>query len=147
MPREETESRYELVLQREALEAAIQATPFAQLIGAKLDLYEAGLVELSVPFSTKITQHHGFAHGAVLGFLADSACAWASASIGGDVVTAEYKVNFVGPAKGEELVGRGKVIKLGGRQITAQAEVFAVADGERTLVAVALSTIARISRR
>ncbi|WP_375428939.1 PaaI family thioesterase [uncultured Sphingomonas sp.] len=132
------------VVPRETLEAAVANTPFAQLLGATLTHYAFGKVELSIPFTQAVTQHHGFAHGAVLGFLADSACAWAAASAAGDVVTAEYKINLLAPAKGPILVGRGEVIKVTGRQVTARAEVFSGVEGSFVLVAVALSTITRL---
>jgi uncharacterized protein (TIGR00369 family) len=131
-------------LPREALEAAIQKTPFALLMGAKVTKYQAGKVELMVPVSEKLLQHHGFVHGAVIGFLADSACAWAAASLAGDVVTSEYKINLIAPALGTSLLGRGEVIKASGRQVVCRADVYAVRDGSEKMVATALATIARL---
>ncbi len=129
---------------RERLEAAIAQTPFAVLLGARLLHYAVGKAELSIPFEVNITQHHGLAHGAVLGFLADSACSWAAASAAGDVVTSEYKINLIAPARGDLLVGRGEVIKVTGRQVITRADVFAVKEGSETLVATALATIAKL---
>ncbi|MDB5696804.1 MAG: hypothetical protein JWN21_2347 [Sphingomonas bacterium] len=51
----------------------------------------------------EVTQHHGFAHGAIVGLMADKACTWAAASVAGDVVTGSYTINFVAPAHGERL--------------------------------------------
>ena len=51
-------------------------------------------------------QHHGFVHGAVVGFMADSACLGGGLG-GGDVVTSEYTLNLLAPAVGERLVARG----------------------------------------
>ena len=62
----------------------------------------------------------------------------------GDVVTSEYKVNFVAPAVGEKLTAVGTVIKAGARQVVARADVFAVKDGVPKICATALSTIARV---
>jgi uncharacterized protein (TIGR00369 family) len=129
---------------RESLEAAIAKTPFALLLGAKLTKYDVGAVELSVPVAEKLLQHHGFVHGAVIGFLADSACAWAAASVARDVVTSEYKVNLLAPAVGESLFARGEVIKASSRQIVCRADVYAVKDGTERIVATALATIARL---
>ena len=129
-------------LPRDVLEAVIAKTPFAQLVGATLTRYGGGEVELAVPLSPQITQHHGFAHGAIVGFMADSACAWAAASVAGDVVTAEYKLNLIAPATGSGLVGRGYVIKASGRQVICRADVFSVgANGSERMVATALATI------
>jgi uncharacterized protein (TIGR00369 family) len=131
-------------LSRERLEAAIGKTPFAVLLGARLLNYSFGKAELSIPFQATITQHHGLAHGAILGFLADSACSWAAASVAGDVVTSEYKINLITPARGDMLIGRGEVIKVTGRQVITRADVFAVREGAETIVATALATIVKL---
>ncbi len=128
-------------LARDVLEAVIAKTPFAVLVGAELVSYGDGAVELRVPMSPKITQHHGFAHGAVIGFMADSACAWAAASVAGDVVTAEYKLNLIAPAVGSALVARGTVVKASGRQVVCRADVFSQSEGGERIVATALATV------
>jgi uncharacterized protein (TIGR00369 family) len=131
-------------ISREELERGIRNTPFAALLGAELLDYGDGRAALSVPIVQRVLQHHGFVHGAVIGFLADSACAWAAASIAGDVVTAEYKLNLIAPATGSRLVARGEVIKSTGRQVICRADVFAEKDGNMRMVATALATIARL---
>ena len=131
-------------LAREVLEAVIRKTPFAMLVGAKIAHYEPGRVELTVPISDSLKQHHGFAHGAVVGFVADSACAWAAASVAGDVVTSEYKLNLLAPAVGDAIIGRGQVIKDSARQVVCRADVFGVKEGAERLVATALATIAKV---
>nr|WKF59114.1 hypothetical protein HUO10_003623 [Paraburkholderia busanensis] len=128
---------------REQLEAVIARTPFASWLDAKLEAYGNGHVALSVPLRRELTMHHGFAHGAVIGFLADSACAWAATSLVGDVLTAEYKLNLMAPGAGDVLMSVGDVIDVSGRQVVCRADVFSVL-GERTrLVATALATLAR----
>jgi uncharacterized protein (TIGR00369 family) len=131
-------------ISRQALEHGIQSTPFAVLLGAELLEYGDGKVSLSVPIVQQLLQHHGFVHGAVIGFLADSACAWAAASIVGDVVTSEYKVNLIAPATGSRLVARGEVIKSTGRQVICRADVFSEKDDVMKMVATALATIAKL---
>src|SRR3546814_17520952 len=91
-----------------------------------------------------MTQHHGFAHGAIVGYMADTVCAWAAASMVGDVVTSEYKLNLLSPAVGERLTAVGSVVKAGSRQVVTRADVFAVKDGSEKIVATALATIARV---
>lgn len=97
-----------------------------------------------MPVVQRLLQHHGFVHGAVIGFLADSACAWAAASIAGDVVTSEYKLNMIAPATGSKLIAKGEVIKATGRQVVCRADVFAEKDGSAKIVATALATIAKL---
>lgn len=127
------------------LQSIIAKTPFASHLQAEVLSIEPGKVELSVPIvPERVNQHHGFVHGAVIGFVADSACAWASGSVAGDVVTSEYKLNFLAPAVGDHLIGVGSVIKASSRTVVAQAEVFAERAGERKLIAFALATIAKV---
>jgi acyl-coenzyme A thioesterase PaaI-like protein len=53
-----------------------------------------------------------------------------------EVLTVEYKVNFLAPARGERLVVCGRVLKPGHRITAFAGDVFAVEDGTRTLVEV-----------
>ncbi|MBA3772848.1 MAG: PaaI family thioesterase [Ramlibacter sp.] len=128
---------------RSELEAIIKDTPFAVLLGARLEAYGDGHAALSVALRPDLKMHLDFAHGAVIGFLADSACAWAAASVVGNVVTAEYKLNLIAPGVGDQLRAEGRVLKAAGRNVVCQAEVYAFPDGKPSLVAVALATISR----
>lgn len=77
----------------------------------------------------------------MLGYLADTVSAWAAASVAGDVVTAEYKLNFLTAARGDLLWARGEVLKAGRRQVIVRADVYARQDGQDIHVAAALATI------
>jgi uncharacterized protein (TIGR00369 family) len=136
----------QLGLSREAIEAVIAGSPYNRVVPVSLTHYEPGSVTIELPIEPRLTQHHGFVHGSIIGFLVDSACAWAVASIVGDVVTSEYKLNFLAPAVGDLLVTRGTVIKIGARQGVSRADVFARRDGTEKIVATALATLARTSR-
>ncbi len=126
------------------LEAVIERSPYTRDLGVRLARYAPGEVEVRLPVRAGFAQHHGFVHGSVVGFMADTACAWAAASVAGDVVTSEYKVNLLAPAVGEELIARGSVVKAGGRQVVARADVFAAKDGAERIVATALATVSRV---
>lgn len=101
-----------------------------------------GESELVLELRAEMTQHHGFAHGGIVGLMADNACAWAGASVLGDVVTGGYTINFLRPAKGECLRAKGLVIKSGKRQAIVRADVFAESSGSDPVhVAAAQATI------
>ena len=101
-----------------------------------------GESELLLELRPEMTQHHGFAHGAIIGLMADNACAWAGASVAGDVVTGGYTINFLRPAQGERLRAKGQVIKPGKRQVIVRADVWAESkDAEPVHVATAQATI------
>lgn len=131
-------------ISRERLEQALAHSTFAQLLGAELLDFEPGRVSLQVHSRPDLCQHHGYMHGAVVGFMVDSGCAWAAASMVGDVVTSEYKLNLLAPALGEKLICRAEVLKAGQRQAVCRADVFAVKDNQEKLVATGLATIARV---
>ena len=101
-----------------------------------------GESELLLVMRPEMTQHHGYAHGAIVGLMADNACAWAGASVAGDVVTGGYTIDFLRPAKGERLRARGSVVKAGKRQVVVRADVWAESDDAAPVhVAVAQATI------
>jgi len=135
------------VLTAETLRDHLKYSPFSVHLDAQVVSCEGGKVELSVPLKKEFTQHHGYAHGAIVGAIADNACAWAAGSVAGDVVTSEYKINFLSPAIGDVLIGRGEVIRAGRRQVTCRSDVFALNEGVEKLVATALATIAVVQRK
>lgn len=117
---------------------------FSLLLGAKLEAFETGSAELSLEIRDDLKQNNGFAHGGVVSYLADNCITFAGASVLGNCVTSEYKVNYVRPAIGDKLIARSTVLYSGKRQSTCECKVYAQADGEEKLVAVSLGTITKI---
>jgi len=106
-----------------------------------------GYAELVIPAKPELTQHHGYLHGAIVGMAADVACAWAAASVAGDVLTASYTLHLLAPARGERLVGKGWVVKPGKRQLVCRSEVWAESTGAApVMVATALASIVAVVR-
>ncbi len=126
-------------LSREALEAVIERSPYARGLGVQLAACAPGEVEVRLPVQPRFAQHHGFVHGSLVGFMADTACAWAAASVAGDVVTAECKLNLLAPALGDALVARGTVVKAGTRQVVARFDRTAT-DAPVTIQSAAVVT-------
>jgi uncharacterized protein (TIGR00369 family) len=112
------------------------------LIGASLKSVAPGRVEISLPYRDDLTQQKGFVHGGILGMIADTACGYAAFSLmpaGGSLVTVEYKMNILTPARGS-LVAHGSVVRPGRTLTVARAEVYAedgkhVATMQQTLMA------------
>ena len=121
---------------------AVEGSGFSRFLAAEPVACWEGRSELVIPLRPDLTQHHGFAHGAVVGAAADTACAWAAASVAGDVVTGSYTIHFLAPARNRRLRAKGEVMKAGKRQVVVRAEVRSEADGEPpVLVAVAQATV------
>ena len=107
-------------------------------IGASVLSMMAGEVELAMPFSEKLTQQHGFVHAGVVTMLCDTACGFAALSLmppDAAVLTTEFKVNLLSPAKGERFVARGRVVLPGKKLMVCLGEVFADDGGKRKQVA------------
>jgi uncharacterized protein (TIGR00369 family) len=91
-----------------------------------------------------LTQQDGYFHGGVSGAIADSAAGYAAYSLtppGTSVLSVEYKLNFVAPARGELLIARGQVIRAGRTLTVCRADVHVVRDGAEIICATLLSTI------
>ena len=120
------------------------------LIGAELHLVEPGLVEITVAYRKELTQQHGYLHAGVVTTIADSAAGYAAYSLmpaGSEVLSVEFKVNLLRPAKGPALLARAEVIKPGKTLTVVRADVFGLSEtGARELVATLLGTMFCIAR-
>ena len=118
--------------------------------GARLVRVEAGVVEIALPYSDKVTQQQGGFHGGAIGALADIAAGYAGLTVAPanmEVSTAEYKINFLAAFQGGELRATGKVIRAGKRLIVTSAEVLHVAeDGCQTPCAVMQQTLVTVPK-
>ena len=114
------------------------------LIGASLAVVEPGYVEVALPWREDLTQQKGYIHGGIIGMIADTACGYCSFSLmpaDCSLVTVEYKINILTPARGS-LVAKGQVVKPGRTLTIARAEVYSedgkhVATMQQTLMMLA----------
>jgi uncharacterized protein (TIGR00369 family) len=107
-------------------------------IGARVTAIRAGEVEIELPFSRAITQQHGYVHAGFVAMIADNACGYAALSLAppdAGVLTTEFKVNFLSPAKGERFLALGRVVRPGRTLTVCLGEVFALEGAERKQVA------------
>lgn len=115
---------------------------FSTLLGTEIEAFEPGRAELSLAVGPQLLQQHGFVHGGVLSYLADNALTFAGGSVLGDSVTAEYKINYLRPARdAQRLLAVATVLGSGRTQAVCRCDVFAVQDAQRKLVATAQGTI------
>lgn len=120
------------------------------LIGGELTRVEPGVIEITLPYRTDLTQQHGYVHAGIITTIADSACGYAAYTLmppGSDVLAVEFKVNLLRPAKGDAFVARAEVIKSGRTLTVVRADVHAVGPGDsRELVAIMQGTMMRLQR-
>ena len=92
-------------------------------------------------------QQHGFIHAGVIATLADHTAGGAARAVSGkqDVITVEFKINFLRPAVGKHLRCHAKVLRAGKSIIVAEAVVFATHEGEEKSIAKLTETLSVIS--
>lgn len=91
-------------------------TNFMKTLNAQLTEARQGFVKIECNFSEKLTQHHGYLHAGVMTSLVDNACGLAAFTMmpeNAEVLTVEFKVNFLKPAKTDKLIAVGKVLQSG----------------------------------
>ena len=107
-------------------------------LGAALDAVRLGQVEISLPWAEPLTQQHGFLHAGMVSTALDSACGYAGFSLMPEdaaVLTIEFKINLLAPAKGERFRMVGTVIKPGRTVTVCEGQAFAVEGGREKLIA------------
>ena len=114
------------------------------LIGAEITRIEPGIVEITLPYRADLAQQHGYLHAGIVTTIADSACGYAAYSLmppNSEVLSVEFKVNLLRPAKGETFKAVAEVVKAGKTLTVVRADVFGVDGDRRELVATMLGTM------
>jgi uncharacterized protein (TIGR00369 family) len=119
------------------------------LIGAELTRVEPGVIEITLPYRADLAQQHGYLHAGIVTTIADSACGYAAYSLmppNSEVLSVEFKVNLLRPAKGETFSALAEVVKAGKTLTVVRADVFGIEQERRELVATMLGTMICLSR-
>lgn len=117
-------------------------------IGARLTRVAPGEIDIDMPVRGDLTQQHGYVAAGVVTAIVDTACGYAAMSLmpaGSNVLTVEYKVNFLSPARGERLLARARVVKSGRTLTVCAGDVYALAGDQRRTVATMLGTMVAVS--
>jgi uncharacterized protein (TIGR00369 family) len=100
---------------------------FMRTLGAVLESVEPGTVTISCGFTEALTQQHGLLHGGVVASIIDVACGYAALSKmppDREVLTVEFKVHFLKPAKTERVIAVGQVVQSGRTPTVCEGSVF-----------------------
>jgi len=115
-----------------------------QLIGASLTLVEPGVVEIELPTREDLTQQDGYIHAGIVTTVMDSACGYAAFTLmpaGSGVLSVEFKVNLLAPAKGDLIRVRAEVKRPGRTLTVCTADAFAIESGNSKVCATMLATM------
>jgi uncharacterized protein (TIGR00369 family) len=126
--------------------ASFERQAFMATLGARLGQVEPGRVTIELRHRTDLTQQHGFLHAGVLASIADSACGYAALSLmpaGAAVLSVEFKINLMKPARGTLFQARAAVVRAGRTLTVCSAEV----DADGAVVALMQATIMTVVDR
>lgn len=129
---------------RERIERAIEAVPYARLLGIELEQVIPGEATLTLVIRPELSQNHGVVHGGAIASLIDTAMAFAILTLiepDERVTTVDLTISYLRPARVGQMRAIARVLRQGRRLLNVAAEVT---DQGGTLLATALSTYIRL---
>lgn len=123
------------------------AAPFVNDLNIVLESLGPGWIQTGLTVQPKLLQQNGLIHAGVQATIADhSAGAAAGTLCRADqiVLTAEFKINLLRPAKGERLLCRAEVLKPGKQLSIVEMWVYAILGNDSNLTSKATATIALV---
>jgi uncharacterized protein (TIGR00369 family) len=130
--------------------ASFQRQRAMATLGITIESLEPGRIELRMPYDEAYTQQHGFVHAGVLSTVLDSACGYAAFSLmppEAAVLSIEFKVNLLAPARGDHFRVTGQVLKAGRTITVCLAEAYACEGGTEKRVAQMTGTMMTVLGR
>src|SRR5262252_7676705 len=106
---------------------------FMATLGARLGHVGPGEVDIELPVRDALAQQHGYVHAGALASVLDSAAGYAAFTLmpaNAAVLSIEFKINMLEPARGRSIVARGRVLRAGRTITVCRADALAT-DGER----------------
>ncbi|NLY21589.1 MAG: PaaI family thioesterase [Tissierellia bacterium] len=125
----------------ERIHESFYSQSFLKLLGAELEYVEKGRVVISCENKESLHQQNGFMHGGFIASLADVAGGYAALTVmpeDADVLSSEFKINFLRPASANKLFAIGDVIKSGKTLVVVEVSVM---DEEDVIIAKMLATM------
>lgn len=117
-------------------------------LGASLTEVTPGQTVIKFCYDRALTQQNGYLHAGVVTTVVDSACGYAAYTLmpaDSDVLTIEYKVNFMAPAKGKTFKAIGRVLRSGRTITVCSGDVVAVEGDQERVVATMLATMMTVT--
>ena len=135
---------------RARLDAVYDSQQMLKTMGARISSVAHGEVQFEMDFNPDFTQQHGFMQAGAIATLVDNACGYAAYTMvppGASILTVEFKINYVAPAKGKKFIATGKVVKPGRTLLVCTGEAVALENGEAKLVAVMQATMMALAKQ
>jgi uncharacterized protein (TIGR00369 family) len=115
-------------LQKDGIAAKLKNNPVVKFMSIGLREVSIGEATLTMKYREELRNSMGLLQGGILGVLADVAGGVSLYSVLTDplqvvIPTVEFKLNFLRPAKGGDLIARGRVVHSGRQIAVCQVEV------------------------
>ncbi|MEP6660281.1 MAG: PaaI family thioesterase [Acidimicrobiales bacterium] len=126
----------------------VLAMPVAAALGFSFVELGNGFSETRLPWRPQHSHSPGAFQAGPIGSLADFTGASAGITVlplGALAATVDYTIKFLAEARGDELVGRGRVLRPGTTLTVIAVDIHAVTDGSERLCASAFVTIRAIA--
>lgn len=136
-------------MNKEKVLALFEDANFIKSIGIKPIKIEEGFLKTKLEIKPFHLQQHQFVHAAVLAAMADHTAGAAGTTLIDDdeeVLTIEFKINFLRPASGNKLYCNANVIRAGKMIIVAESEVYSKESGKDKSFAKAIVTLAVVKK-
>ena len=130
--------------------ASFERQAVMHTLGAALAEVEAGRVVVEMAHRPELTQQHGFLHAGIVSTALDSACGYAAFSLmpaDAAVLTIEFKVNLLAPARGPGFRFVGEVVKAGRTISVVEGRAWQDDGTKQTLVATMSATVMTVLGR
>ena len=139
----------EISQERKTFLARDYSRGFIEYCQLKAEVIEKGYFQSTVAIEEHHRQQDGFIHAGVMATMADHTAGYSAFTIVPEdfqILTIEFKINFLKPAFGHSLVCRSRVIREGSQIIISESEVFDIRDGVETLAAKAMVTLMAVHK-
>jgi uncharacterized protein (TIGR00369 family) len=116
-------------------------------IGARMIELTPGRCTLAADFRPDLAQQHGYFHAGITSALADSAGGYAAYTLfaeNSEVLTVEFKINLIAPARGTELIAEARVVQPGRTLTVCTIDVRCVGRGADVTCAIVQQTLIRV---
>ena len=135
---------------RMKVQESFEQQGFMKLINAKLVKIDPGYCEIHIPFHQNLTQQYSYFHAGIVGTIADNAAGYAAFSLmdkASSILTVEFKLNLLSPAKGQLLIAKSYVLKYGKTLTICRSDVYIINAGTEKLCAASQSTLMELQNK
>ena len=139
----------EISNERKAFLESDYSRGFIEYCQFKSEVIKKGFFQSGVRIEEHHRQQDGFIHAGVMATMADHTAGYSAFTVVDEnfqILTIEFKINFLRPAFGDALACRSKVIREGSQIIISESEVFDIRGEEETLVAKAMVTLMVVNK-